>query len=84
MKNAVIKTTLLHPNLNKNSDPLLLQQEILETVDNYSSVPIHVYTDGSTFKATINAVAGVFTKYPDGTKTRISLPYGKILLKLHL
>ena len=77
LRKAVIKTTLLDPNLNKNSDPLLLRQGTLETIDNYSSVPIHVYTDGSAFKATINAGAGVLMKYPNGTRTRTSIPCGK-------
>ena len=77
LKNATIKTSLLDPSLNKNSDPLTLKQGTLETVDIYSSTPIHVYTDGSAFKATINAGAGVTIKYPNGTKTRTSLPCGR-------
>ena len=73
-KKANIKTTLLDSSLNKNSNPLVLKQGTLETVDSYSSIPIHVYTDGSAFKATINAGAGVLLKYPDGTKTKYSTP----------
>ena len=49
----------------------------METVDSYSNVPIHAYTDGSAFKATINAGAGVLLKYPDGSKTRSSTPCGR-------
>ena len=77
LRKAVIKTTLLDPSLNKNSDPLTLKQGSLETVDSYSNVPIHVYTDGSAFKATINAGAGVLMKYPDGTKIKSSTPCGQ-------
>ena len=46
-------------------------------MDSYSNVPIHVYTDGSAFKATINAGAGVLMKYPDGTKIKSSTPCGQ-------
>ena len=67
---ANINTTLLTLVLNKNTNPLILKQGTLETVDSYSCVPIHVYTDGSAFKATINAGAGVLLKYPDGTKSK--------------
>ena len=76
MKKADIRTNLLDPNLNKNSNPLTLKQGALETVDSYSNVPIHVYTDGSAFKATINAGAGVLLKYPDGTRSKHSNPCG--------
>ena len=76
MRKAYIKTTLLDPSLNKGSNPLELKQGTLETVDSYSNVPIHVYTDGSAFKATINAGAGVLIKYPDKSRERISTPCG--------
>ena len=38
-----------------------------ETVNSYSTSAIHTYTDGSAFKATINAGFGIFLKYPDGS-----------------
>ena len=72
-----IKTNLLDKSLNKNSNPLELKQGTLETLDSYSDVPIHAYTDGSAFKATINAGAGVLLKYPDGSKHRSATPCGK-------
>ena len=77
-KKANIKTTLLDSFLNKNTNQLVLKQGTLETVDSYSTVPIHVYTDGSAFKATINDDgAGILLKYPDGTKSKYSTPCGK-------
>ena len=47
---AKIKTTLLDSSLNKNTNPLVLKQGTLETVDSYSTVPTHVYNDGSATK----------------------------------
>jgi len=55
----------------KYTAPLVLKQGTLETVDSYSSASIHVYTDGSAFKATINIGAGILLKYLDGTKSNI-------------
>ena len=77
LSKASIRTSLLDQSLNKNSNPLALKQGTLETVDSYSGVPIHVYTDGSAFKATINAGAGVLIKYQDGSRMKISNPCGK-------
>ena len=77
LRKANIKTTLQDQSLNKNSNPLELKQGTLETVDSYSNVPIHAYTDGSAFKATINAGAGVLLNFPDGSKTRLSDPCGR-------
>ena len=38
----------------------------------YSTSAIHAYTDGSAFKATINAGFGILLKYPDGSSSEYS------------
>ena len=77
MSKPSIKTTLLDTSLNKNSDPLTLKLGALETVDSFSNVSINVYTDGSATRATTDAGAGVLLKYPDGTESKHSIPFGK-------
>ena len=76
---ANIITTILDFYLNKNTNPFDLKQGALETVDSYSSVPIHVDKDGSAFKATIIAGAGVLLKRLDGTKYKYSTSCGKYI-----
>ena len=70
LKEAVIKTKLIG-NANKKSDPLILKTSALDTIDSYPKDWIHTYTDGSAFKATINAGYGATVNYPDGTKNEI-------------
>ena len=43
-----------------------------ETANSYSTSAIHAYTDGSAFKATINAGFGILLKYPDGSSSEDS------------
>ena len=40
-------------------------------IDSYPKDSVHVYTDGSAFKATINAGYGVRISYPNGNKTEL-------------
>ena len=58
LKTPIIKQNLLGGET-KKSDPNCLKASALETIDQYSREWIHIYTDGSAFKATINAGYGV-------------------------
>ena len=58
-------------NINKSSDPNILKMAALEVIDSYPKDSVHVYTDGSAFKATINAGYGVRINYPNGNKTEL-------------
>ena len=46
---------------------MILKTCALETIDSYPATAIHVYTDGSAFKATKNAGYGILLRYPDGS-----------------
>ncbi|GFR90651.1 ribonuclease H [Elysia marginata] len=46
-----------------------------KTLDTYPEHWIHVYTDGSAFKGTINGGYGVRIQYPDKTKEELSESY---------
>ena len=75
LKSPEIRKTLLG-NKNKKSDPISLKLSALETIDQYSRDMIHVYTDGSAFKATVNAGYGATIQYPEGGKDELSAPCG--------
>ena len=55
----------------KKSDPNVLKLGALETIDSYPNSWVHTYTDGSAFKATINAGYGAKITYPTGIKEEI-------------
>lgn len=61
----------LPDNINKSSDPNILKMAALEVIDSYPKESIHVYTDGSAFKATINAGYGTKIKHPNGDSTEL-------------
>ena len=73
--NLNIKTELIG-NATKKSDPNTLRTAALETIDSYPSDWIHAYTDGSAFKATVNAGSGAIITYPDQTTKEIFNPCG--------
>ncbi|GFR70072.1 hypothetical protein ElyMa_003775300 [Elysia marginata] len=56
---------------NKKTDPDLLKLEAEITILTYPPDWIHIYTDGSAFKATVNAGYGVYACFPDGTSKEI-------------
>ena len=62
-----IYTALINENINKKSDPVLLQRVAEDTINRYQEDWIHIYTDGSAFKATVNAGFGVYVCFPDGS-----------------
>ena len=77
LRQATIKTNL-NDNSTKKSDPLALKLSSLETIDAYPKDWIHSYTDGSAFKATINAGYGAVIYFPNGTKEEILHPCGSV------
>ena len=58
--------------ITKEAEPNILKLCAQETVNSYSRSAIHAYTDGSAFKATINAGFGILLKYPDGSSSEYS------------
>ena len=56
---------------NKDSNPIVLKASALETIDSYSPTWVHSYTDGSAFKATINAGYGAVINLPNGDKKEV-------------
>ena len=75
MKSPTIRKTLLGKET-KKSDPISLKASALETIDQYPKEWIHIYTDGSAFKATVNAGYGATINYPNGDKDKIHSPCG--------
>ncbi|XP_055861377.1 uncharacterized protein LOC129921966 [Biomphalaria glabrata] len=75
-KQPTIKTHLLNNTLTKESNPLELKAGTLETIESYQKTAIHIYTDGSAFKATINAGLGAFLVFPKNKHFEISAPCG--------
>ena len=59
----IIRTNLLDESINKNTPESLLKTGALETIDFYSQVPIHAYTDGSAKNATTDAGYGAVIQY---------------------
>ena len=56
----------------KEAEPNIFKLCAQETVNSYITSAIHAYTDGSLFKATINAGFGILLKYPDGSSSEYS------------
>ena len=51
----------------KDTDPVDLLIAAEQTIGQYPEDEIHVYTDGSAFKGTVNAGYGARIQYPDRT-----------------
>ena len=62
----------------KTTDPLELHLTGVRTILDYPDDIIHVYTDGSAFKGTINAGLGARIEYPGGSLEEIALPCGNL------
>ncbi|GFS03717.1 hypothetical protein ElyMa_004639500 [Elysia marginata] len=71
MKSPEVITHLKKQDTNKKTDPALLKLEAEITILTYPPDWIHIYTDGSEFKATINAGYGVYACFLDGTSKEI-------------
>ena len=77
LKCCTILPYLLDPSITKSSDPNILKMATLDTINNYATTIVHVYTDGSALKATTNAGAGILLKYPDSSTIETSIACGK-------
>jgi hypothetical protein len=62
----------------KRSDPVSLMIASQRTIDAYPQEWIHVYTDGSAFKATIKAGYGAYIQYPDRSSEELFGACGEI------
>ena len=62
----------------KTSDPVNLHLTGMRTILGYSDEWVHVYSDGSAFKGTINAGFGARIEYPDGSLEEIASPCGSL------
>ncbi|GFR70028.1 p53-induced protein with a death [Elysia marginata] len=69
---ANIRTQLIEETSKKHGNPIDIMITAQKTLDTYPEHWIHVYTDGSTFKGTINGGYGVRIQYPDKTKEELS------------
>ena len=74
----IIKLELKENVSKKTTDPLELQLTGEQTIMDYPDNWIHVYTDGSAFKGTINAGLGARIEYPDGSLEEIAIPCGSL------
>ncbi|GFR61989.1 hypothetical protein ElyMa_001860000 [Elysia marginata] len=54
----------------KKTNPALQKLEAEITLLTYSPDWIHIYTDGSAFKAKVNAGYGIYACFPDGTSRK--------------
>jgi len=55
----------------KDTDPVDLLFSAQETIEQYPENWIHIYTDGSAFKGTVNAGYGSRIQYPDQTSEEL-------------
>ena len=62
----------------KNDDLINLKITGLKTIQSYPDDCIHVYTDGSAMKGTVNAGYGAKINYPEETTEEISNPCGAL------
>ena len=70
LRKPYLRKTLLDK-CNKDFNSMVLKASALETIDSYSSTWVHSYTNGSAFKATINAGYGTVINLPNWDKKEI-------------
>ena len=73
-----IKTSLVKEMAKKETDPLDLKITAEKTIAIYPDNWTHIYTDGSAFKATVNAGYGALLCFPDGSSHEISSACGAV------
>ena len=71
-----IKTHLIDETVSKDTEPNILKAIALETIESYPRSLIQAYTDGSAFKACVNAGFGAVIKFPDGRSIELEAPCG--------
>jgi ribonuclease HI len=69
--------TRLTDGTNNSLDSVNTMNAARLTINTYPDGWIHVYTDGSAFKATVNTGYGILIQYPDGTKDELHGPCGE-------
>ena len=67
----IIKTSISEDINKKNSDAVSLMYAAQRTIDSYPDEWIHIYTDGSAFKGTMNAGYGARVQFPDQTREEL-------------
>lgn len=67
-----IKTHLIQDINKKKSNAVSLMNAAKRTIDSYPDEWIHIYTDGSALKGTINAGYGACVQFPDQTCEELS------------
>ena len=72
----IIKQQLVR-DIGKKDEAALLMSTALETIDNYPTEWIHVYSDGSATNGTTNAGYGSIIQLPDGTSRELFDSCGK-------
>ena len=73
-----IRTHLIDSSVNKKSDIIDLKNAANTTISSYPDNWIHIYTDGSAFKATVNAGYGALICLPDGSSEELSAACGSV------
>ena len=63
--------------IGKKDESVLLMSTALETIDDYPTEWIHVYSDGSATNGTTNAGYGSLIQLPDGTNRELFDSCGK-------
>ncbi|GFS24382.1 hypothetical protein ElyMa_003414300 [Elysia marginata] len=71
MKSPVVITHQKNPGYKQKDRPCSLETRSEIPILTYPPDWIHIYTDGSAFKATVNAGYGVYACFPDGTSREI-------------
>ena len=66
-----IKIDLIQNISKKNTDVVSLMNIAQRTIDSYPETWIHIYTDGSAFKGTMNAGYGARVQFPDQTREEL-------------
>ena len=75
-KTPTINLELKEKVTKQSSDLMTMQMTGLQTIQNYPDDCIHIYTDGSAHKGTVNAGFGARIEFPDGSLEEIASPCG--------
>ena len=76
IQTPIIKQQLIRA-IGKKDEAALLMNTALETIDNYPTEWIHIYSDGSATEGTTNAGYGSLIQFPDGTSKELHDSCGK-------
>ena len=76
LQTPIIKQQLIR-DIGKKDEAALLMNTALETIGNYPTEWIHIYSDGSASEGTTNAGYGSLIQFPDGTSKELHDSCGK-------